>query len=190
MMSAVPWLFLIPPAVVTALAIGTLLYARSPAGRARAHLRAGGTAVYSQDLEKAEKEFRAGLALRPNHAGLLGALGSLLTTLDRFDEALPMLEKARAADPNDQRLAVLVGRCHEGTGDAEAARTIWDSIPAQTDAFVDAQVLLAERHEAAGDLDEAQERLTRAVETASAVRARALKREIRRLKKEIEGRQA
>jgi tetratricopeptide (TPR) repeat protein len=186
MMDAVPWFFLLPPLTVAALAIGTLVYKRTGPGRARSHLRAGGEALYGEALDDAEREFRAGLALAPEHAGLLGAMGSLLTNLGRFDEALPMLTKAKAADPKDFRLAVLIGTCEAGAGDLETARATWGAIPPTSDAHLDAQLLLSQVHREAGDLSGALACLELGVTHATAARARPVRREIRNLKKELE----
>ncbi len=185
MMDAVPWLFLIPPLTVTALAVGAIAYTRTGRGRARKHLRAGGQAVYGAALDDAEREFAAGLALAPDHAGLLGAMGSLLCSQDRFTEALPMLERARTADPKDFRLSVLIGTCQAGTGDVSAAKTTWAAIPKTSDAYLEGQQLLAQVHEQAGELAAALACLEAGIESATTLQARDARREIRRLKKEI-----
>ena len=186
MMDAVPWLFLLPPVTVAALAVGTLAYARSAPGRARRHLGDGGRAVYGGDLEEAERQFRAGLALAPRSAALLGALGAVLTTSERWDEALPLLEQACKADPRDLRLLVLSGRCHAGRSNDDDAIAAWSAIPAASGAYPDAQLLLADLHEARGRLDAALACLKCAAAQGSAVQARAVKKEILRLEKALD----
>jgi predicted Zn-dependent protease len=188
MMDAVPWLFLIPPILVTILALGTVVYGRTAAGRARRHLGDGGRAIYKGEADLAEREFRAGLTLMPRHPALLGALGSLLTSRERYQDALPLIEAARRADPGDLRLQVLVGRCHQGVGDDRAATTAWTKIPVTSQQYLDAQVLLAQRSEAQGDLGAAVQFLEAGIDASSRTRARPYHRDLHRLKSLLEER--
>jgi predicted Zn-dependent protease len=188
MMDVVPWLFLIPPILVTILALGTVVYGRTAAGRARRHLGDGGRAIYKGEADLAEREFRAGLTLMPRHPALLGALGSLLTSRERYQDALPLIEAARRADPGDLRLQVLVGRCHQGVGDDRAATTAWTKIPVTSQQYLDAQVLLAQRSEAQGDLGAAVQFLEAGIDASSKTRARPYHRDLHRLKSLLEER--
>jgi predicted Zn-dependent protease len=188
MMDVVPWLFLIPPILVTILALGTVVYGRTAAGRARRHLGDGGRAIYKGEADLAEREFRAGLTLMPRHPALLGALGSLLTSRERYQDALPLIEAARRADPGDLRLQVLVGRCHQGVGDDRAATTAWTEIPVTSQQYLDAQVLLAQRSEAQGDLGAAVQFLEAGIDASSKTRARPYHRDLHRLKSLLEER--
>ena len=186
MMDAIPWLFVIPPALVTALGLGSLLYKRSPAGRAHRHLADGGRWLHKNELEKAEEAFRAGLKLRPNHGPLASALASLLVSQEEYAQAITLLEVARKAHPKDMTIKVLTGRCQQAMGDNEAALAIWRQIPASEDAYLDAQVLLAAHSESEGEIAQAVAHLEAGIQSASPARARPYNRELRRLKTALE----
>jgi tetratricopeptide (TPR) repeat protein len=61
------------------------------------------------DREGAIADFRAALELRPDLTPALGELGYLLGSTGRYEEALPLLERAAAADPANSRLALAHG---------------------------------------------------------------------------------
>jgi tetratricopeptide (TPR) repeat protein len=55
---------------------------------------------------EAERHFRAALDINPRHARSLAGLGSLRASSGKYDEAMPLFEKAFAADPNDTEVAL------------------------------------------------------------------------------------
>ncbi len=177
----IPWLFLIPPALVTLVAIATLLYARTRRGRALTHLRQGGDRVFQRRLKEAEEEFRKGMALLPEHAPLVGSLASLLVEEQRFEEAGPLLKRARELDPGDMRLVLLQGRCHQGSGDIDSALELWGSVSKQSDVYADALGLVSDEQERMGNLEDAAKSLEEAISNSSVHRARPYKQELRRI---------
>jgi predicted Zn-dependent protease len=180
----IPWLFLIPPSLVALAALATWLYQRSAPGRARALLRQGGIHTYRQEPAQAEEAFRAGLALRPGHPGLLGSLASLLVSQGRHQEARHVLEQAQRADPGDLRLKLMQGRCLAGLEQHQEALQVWSSIPEDSDVYVDAQGEVAQALERQGDRAGAMEALERAIARGQVHQVRPFKKELRRLKKE------
>ena len=132
MLQILPWLFVIPPLLVVLTVLASILYSRTRGGRARRHLADGGRATANKNPSRAEEEFRRGLSLRPNHVGLLASLGSLLEAQGRYEDALPLLRKAQAADPGDAGLGLLEARCvaeiEERAGAAAAEEPITDGL--------------------------------------------------------------
>ncbi len=181
MAKLIPWLFLIPPILVTLMAILTLAHARSPRGRALALFRQGGDHLHHQRLDEAEAAFRACIQLQPAFSPAIGSLASLLVNRQRLDEALPLLDQARALDKTDARLDLMLGRCHQGLGNPDKAAAVWAAIPEASDVFVDAMTLLADLYEAQGDLPEAIRHLQRGIDKATVFEARPLKKELKRL---------
>ena len=185
MAKLIPWLFLIPPALVTLAAIATLLHARTPRGRALKHFRQGGDCFFQKNLKEAEAEFRMGLELFADHPPLVGSLAALLVETERFEEAIPVLAKARSLDPGDMRLILLEGRCHQGLEASDKALEAWGSIPEESDIFADAMGLVSEELERQGNLEGAAQSLKRAIERSTLHRSRPYKKELKRLEVEI-----
>lgn len=187
MAKLIPWLFLLPPLLVTLLALGSLAYARSPKGRAQARLRQGGIHLYRGELPQAETAFKDALALRPHDSAPLGSLASFLVSQGRHDEARPHADAAVKADPKDWRLVLIQGRCLAGLGEHAAAQAAWASIPKTSDAYLDAQSQSAALHESQGDLPAAIAALERAIEAGEVLAVRPHKAELKRLKKLLAG---
>lgn len=183
MAKLIPWLFLLPPALVTIVALATVAWGRTPKGRALKHFRVGGDHVHHKRLEEAEAQFRAGLALWPDHGPMIGSLASLLVAQERFDDAEPLLAQALKIDPGDTRLRLLQGRCRQGLDDREGALSLWGAIAEDSDVYPDAMALIADAHEREGDLDGALEHVEKAIAKSSVHQARPYKRERTRLKK-------
>ncbi|MBH25254.1 MAG: hypothetical protein CMH57_12545 [Myxococcales bacterium] len=185
MADIIPWLFILPPSIVTVVALVALSWRYTPAGKAQRHLSEGGRHLYRKEFEEAEACFRKGLELRPDHPALLGTLASLLTTLERFEEARPLLDKAIAQQPDDMRLQLVKGRCLQGQGEEEQALAVWKAIPPSADEHLDAQSVIASWHEERGELDEAIAVLDAAVnsDAGDVHKRRGLKRDLRALKK-------
>lgn len=187
MAKLIPWLFLLPPLLVTLLALGSLAYARSAKGRAQARLRQGGIHLYRGELPQAEAAFKEALALRPQDSAPLGSLASFLVSQGRHDEARPHADAAVKADPKDWRLVLIQGRCLAGLGEHAAAQAAWASIPKTSDAYLDAQSQSAALHESQGDLPAAIAALERAIEAGEVLAVRPHKQELKRLKKLLAG---
>jgi tetratricopeptide (TPR) repeat protein len=63
----------------------------------------GGSFVGLDRMEEAEKAFREGHRLGPNHQRCLAQLGAILGRRGAVDEAMPLLERAVALDPKDEQ---------------------------------------------------------------------------------------
>ncbi|MEO8751641.1 MAG: tetratricopeptide repeat protein [Casimicrobiaceae bacterium] len=78
--------------------------------------RQGFDAHRNNDLDAAERHYRAALALAPDHAGALHYLGVVLYQRNRLAEALPLLDRAVALSPdepefhNNRGLALVAAR--------------------------------------------------------------------------------
>ncbi len=187
MAKLIPWLFLIPPALVALVALATLLHGRTPKGRALKHFRVGGDHVHAKAYDKAEAEFRAGLELWPDHPPTVGALASLLVGMERFEEGSQALEKAMKFDPNDQRLKLLQGRCAQGLGNEDEALEVWNKIPDDSDIYPDAMAMVADVHEKNERLEDAIASVEKAISKSSVHQARPYKKELKRLKALLAG---
>jgi tetratricopeptide (TPR) repeat protein len=88
------------------------------------HLRAGMDAQTKGDLPAAEKHFRDGLAIEPNHAELQASLGALYLIEGRFADAVAPLEAYHRLQPNDPQSALFLGQAYAATGRPEQARKI------------------------------------------------------------------
>ncbi len=183
MSDLIPWLFLIPPGLVTILALGTYVHGRTAAGRALRAMRKGGVHLYQEEWDQAEAAFREGLTAKPEHPGLLGSLASVLVSQENYQEAQGVLDKAIIANAGDVRLKMTQGQCKMGLGQTQEALELWRAIPEDSDVYVDAQSLLAKYHEAEGDLSQAMESLERAIKQGTVHQVRPHKKELRRLKK-------
>lgn len=82
---------------------------------------AGEVARRAKQAGEAEAKFRAALALDPDHAPSLFGLGRTVLGEGRPDEALPHLERAAAALPDDMVLAANLGLALRRTGDHRRA---------------------------------------------------------------------
>jgi len=181
MANLIPWLFIIPPALVTIVALATVLVARTPRGRARDCLRRGGQHLHRKELDDAEALFRQGLALDPDNGPLLGTLGSLLVAQDRFADALPLLDKAATLQPRDMPIRLVLGRCLLALDQPEKALAHWTAIPPDDTVYVDAQGLLANHAEDQQRLHDAIQHLQNAIAKAAVHDARPLKKELKRV---------
>jgi len=86
-------------------------------------LRAG-RAVEKHDPPKAERHYRAGLALRPEDPELNAALGVLLLLSDRPGESLVPLQVSHHFRPTQAQGAFFLGMAYALTGQAAAARQV------------------------------------------------------------------
>lgn len=74
------------------------------------------------DLELLEKDLRFLISIKPDHAEALNALGyTLADRTDRWDEALPLVEKALSLAPENPAVIDSLGWIYFRTGDFERA---------------------------------------------------------------------
>lgn len=74
------------------------------------------------NLELLESDLRFLISLNPNHAEALNALGyTLADRTDRWDEALPLVEKALSLSPNNPAIIDSLGWIYFRSGDFERA---------------------------------------------------------------------
>ncbi len=180
----IPWLFVIPPGVVTVVGFVAWGLARTPKGKAQRLLIEGGQHLHREEFEDAEKLFRQGLELSPDHTGLLGTLASLLVKLGRYDEAGPMLDKALSHKP-DVRLSLVKGKLLMETEQREEAMKILESIPEDADVFLDAQGLVAAEYERTDNIEAAIKAVKAAIKVGTVHQRRPFKKELTRLEKLI-----
>lgn len=76
---------------------------------AECHVLLAGIAMLRDDKGMAEAACYAGLALDPDHAGLLGVLGKLLLERAAYAEALPLLERLHRLQPDDLTAIAALG---------------------------------------------------------------------------------
>lgn len=83
-----------------------------------------GLAVEKSDPASAERHYREGLVLRPDHANLNAGLGAILLTTDRVGEAVQPLEIAYRAQPANPQAALFLGQAYARTGRMADARRV------------------------------------------------------------------
>jgi len=119
----------------TATAINTLHSAASLGPDWRIQNSIGVAYDMSGDFENAQQAYRQGLALSPGNMQLTSNLGLSLALSGKFDQALPMLEKA-ASDPQAtpyvrQNLALAYGLAGDDAKAAEVAKIDLDPAKVQ-----------------------------------------------------------
>jgi Flp pilus assembly protein TadD len=72
-------------------------------------------------LNGAEREWQETLRLEPNSPEPLNALGVLYAQQQRFEQALPLLEKALRLNPNDATAHLNLGAAYAGMGRMDSA---------------------------------------------------------------------
>ena len=94
-------------------------------------------------LDAAEAAYRKILALRPDVAEVHNDLGILLAQQGKCAEAIPLLERALAADPREAKAGVLLARCQILGKDYAAAETTLSEALRRDPGQADAQLELA-----------------------------------------------
>jgi len=87
------------------------------------HLEAGRT-IEKKNPAAAEQHYRAGLALVPDDPDLNADLGVQLLIMHRAEEAVPMLEIYRRAQPANPQAALFLGQAYAHNGRIAEARTV------------------------------------------------------------------
>jgi tetratricopeptide (TPR) repeat protein len=90
---------------------------------ARWHFLAG-QAAEKTDAAVAERHYREGLILQPEHAGLNLNLGVMFLLADRTVEAVPLLETSRRLEPGNPQTAFFLGQAYARSGRLEEARQV------------------------------------------------------------------
>jgi HemY protein len=86
------------------------------------HLRAGAEAEAKHDMVAAERHYREGVALDPNHAELQVSLGMLRLVQGRFAEAREPFEAYHRLQPKNPKSCMLLGEVYAMMGRHEEAR--------------------------------------------------------------------
>ena len=88
------------------------------------HLHAGMAAEKEKDLAAAEKHYRNGLAIIPNHAELQLRLGTLLLIEGRFADAVAPLEAYHRLQPDNPQGCLFLGQAYAAAGRRDDARRV------------------------------------------------------------------
>ncbi len=115
-----------------------------------------GTMLIQGDPEAAKAELRKALALRPGdyHAAL--TLGTLLSKERKFDEALELLEAARAQREDSILARYQIATVYLATERADEARELLEAIAAEAHEFTGAHVSLATAYYRLGRKEDAE----------------------------------
>jgi protein O-GlcNAc transferase len=96
-----------------------------------------------KNWDAAERSLRSALRIAPADRRTLALLVDALHGVGRAGEIGDLLEKAHAAEPSDDALAVTLARHASRCGDRGRARTLLDQVIARNPTHVDANFLLA-----------------------------------------------
>ena len=88
------------------------------------HLLAGMGEEKKADLAAAERHYRDGLAILPNHAELQSRLGTLCLIQGHFADAIAPLEAYHRLQPANPQASLFLGQAYAATGRREEARRI------------------------------------------------------------------
>jgi tetratricopeptide (TPR) repeat protein len=108
------------------------------------------------DLESAERDYYAALRHAPGHPELNFNLGLIYAQSGRSEQAVPLLETAVAASPNDPAALVALANTQRELGRPAQARAAYESVLTIDPAHLNARYNLATLAHAQGDLASAQ----------------------------------
>lgn len=118
---------------------------------AYAHYAMAMVSIAQRQFKIAERHLNAALALEPGNPALLRALAQLYSFWDRSREVLPLLEKARDADPDDPETWAALAEHHRDQRDfkqaEELARRALEIEPENASALITMGYLLLARNE-------------------------------------------
>jgi tetratricopeptide (TPR) repeat protein len=149
--------------IVDALACLDAWLARRPDDVQALYLR-GDVWRQVQAFPNALAEYRRAVELDPSREDARWWLAVCLVESARYDEALPLLERAAAARPGDPEVLVRLARCHQGLLDMDRARQLLDAVLAEHPDHTPALRARGQLAVATGRLDEAEDWLRRAAE--------------------------
>lgn len=111
------------------------------------------------ELQKAEETYRIAIQLAPEAPGYYRALGSLLQKQGpaQLGDAVQLLRKALALDPNDADSKVFLARCLEKQGELEEAASLLEQAIGSAPASRRAHTALAEIYLRQRKLDRAEQ---------------------------------
>jgi tetratricopeptide (TPR) repeat protein len=84
----------------------------------------GNVAMARGSREEARRWYEQTLSFSPSHTGAQKNLGYLLLEEGRWSDAIPLLEAARTAEPENASTWYLLARAHLGLGDQVSARSM------------------------------------------------------------------
>lgn len=113
-------------------------------------------------LAQAEGELEAGLALRPDHAGMLQALGRVRAARHQWDAASEYFRRAIAADPEDAGAYLDLGRALLALGQLKDATRALERAVDLAPASAESQIALGMCYHAQGKRRQARMALQRA----------------------------
>ncbi len=88
------------------------------------HWRAGQAAEAKKDFATAERHYREGVSLDPNHAELQASLGVLYLVQGRFNDALEPLETYHRLEPQNPQSCMFLAQIYAATGKIKEARLL------------------------------------------------------------------
>lgn len=115
------------------------------------------------DLLGALDNYRSGLKHFPTSLTLMVSAGRLAATLQRYDEAIALLEPSVSRNVTDAEIAYYLGLSYAGAGQDRRAVTLLEAAARLGRHAAAAHVQLAELHARSGDLRKAQEHLETAL---------------------------
>jgi tetratricopeptide (TPR) repeat protein len=113
---------------------------------------AGDTQERDGRLLAAWETYREGLARFPESFGLQKAAGRLAVTLQRPEEAAPLLARALARVTNDPEVQLYLGLAYAAAGDRAKARAVWEGAQVLAPFRAPARLELAQIDARDGDL--------------------------------------
>jgi HemY protein len=88
------------------------------------HWHAGQAAEAKKDFAAAERHYREGVSLDPNHADLQASLGVLYLVQGRFADALAPLETYHRLEPQNPQSCMFLAQTYAATGRTKEARLL------------------------------------------------------------------
>jgi HemY protein len=88
------------------------------------HLLTGMDAEKTKDFVAAERHYRDGLTILPNHAELQARLGTLCLIQGHFAAAIAPLEAYHRLQPDNPQASLFLGQAYAATGRRDEARRI------------------------------------------------------------------
>jgi len=139
------------------------VHAVSPEQEARRQVELGNQLLAEGRLDDAEHAFRLALEAQSSSIEAASGLGRVEVQRGHYTEALPLLERATRASGQMVSTFRALGDAYAATGDFERAAVSYRQAVALAPEDVEGRLLLGRMLTEAGDLNEAEEVLTRAL---------------------------